>query len=436
MLLSFLNLLRCPYCGTRLTVVENAALDRRQDAMESGVLGCECCAFPVIAGIPVMIAGDRPRAAMHALEAGRGEEALFMLLEVEGERADAFRTVIDRGGRARYREALAILSRDAEADYLLHRFSDPTFLTIEGLLSALAPLQANSTEPFIDLCSGAGHVTRALGRHSPAGGTVAADLSFWKLWLAKRFIAPDCEAVCCDGNHPLPFRRESAALVVLADAFPYIWHKRLLAGEMMRIASPGSFIVMPHLHSSLNYNHSAGETLTPASYRDLFAPLKARLFSDAQLRDDVIERHLIDLGADLSPEALGDEPSFTLIAQALGSRLQASGGADGVVQPSGARRRESDVFRRHVLPVPSFASDEPLIANPLYRTERQGTGSLLTLAFPTPEYEEEFGECRRYLPDTVTLDVDVTVPLTVASLGAQASELLRRRIVIRAPERY
>ncbi|MGE0705358.1 MAG: hypothetical protein AB7F99_02575 [Vicinamibacterales bacterium] len=435
MLSSLLNRLRCPYCGTRLTVVENAALERSGDAIESGVLGCECCAFPVVAGIPVMIAGDRPRAAMHALEAGREEDALFMLLEVDRGRADAFRRLLDRGERATYREALAILSRDAEADYLLHRFSDPTYLTVEGLLSALGPLQS-STAPFIDLCSGAGHVTRALGRHSAGGGTVAADLSFWKLWLAKRFVAPDCQPVCCDGNHPLPFERESAALVVLADAFPYIWHKRLLAGEMMRIASRGSFIVMPHLHSSLGYNFSAGDTLTPASYRDLFAPLSARLFSDARLRDDVIERYIVDLGADLSPEELGDEPSFTLVAQASGYGRQASGEVPDSQHAPGARRRASDVFRRHELLPMAPAADEPLLVNPLYRVERQGRGSLLTLEFPTPEYEEEFGECRRYLPDAVTLDVDVAAPLTITTLGSRATELLRRRILIQGPERY
>ncbi len=435
MLSSLLNFLRCPYCGTRLTVVENAALELRDDAIESGVLGCECCAFPVVAGIPVMIAGDRPREAMHALEAGRREDALFMLLEVESERADAFRKLLEHGERTTYRDALAILSRDAEADYLLHRFSDPTYLTIEGLLSALGPLQ-NSTGPFIDLCSGAGHVTRALGRYSPVGGTIAADLSFWKLWLARRFVAPNSQPVCCDGNHPLPFERESAAMVMLADAFPYIWHKRLLAGEMMRVASRGSFIVMPHLHSSLGYNFSAGDTLTPASYRDLFAPLNARLFSDVRLRDDVIERHIVDLGADLSPEELGGEPSFTLVAQASGYGRQPSGEAADPQQAPGVRRRASDVFRRHELLPMAPALDEPLIVNPLYRVERQGSGSLLTLRFPTPEYEEEFGECRRYLPDTVTLDVDVAAPLTVTTLGSRAADLLRRRIFLQAPERY
>ena len=36
-----LEILRCPFCGTRLTIVENDALRRVDDRIESGVLGCE-----------------------------------------------------------------------------------------------------------------------------------------------------------------------------------------------------------------------------------------------------------------------------------------------------------------------------------------------------------------------------------------------------------
>ena len=74
---------------------------------------------------------------------------------------------------------------------------------------------------------------------------------FWKLWLARTFTAPTPMAVCCDANQPLPFAAVTFPTVVLSDAFPYIWHKRLLAEEMMRQAGPGGTIVMPHLHSSL-----------------------------------------------------------------------------------------------------------------------------------------------------------------------------------------
>ncbi len=60
----------------------------------------------------------------------------------------------------------------------------------------------------------------------------------------------------------------------------------------------------------------------------------------------------------------------------------------------------------------------------------------LTLQFPTAEYEEEFAECRRYLPDTVTLDADLSHAFTAADVGERGDELRRRRVLLDAPLRY
>ena len=77
-----------------------------------------------------------------------------------------------------------------------------------------------------------------------------------------------------------------------------------------------------------------------------------------------------------------------------------------------------------------------LSVNPLYRVERRGGSSILTLTFPTPEYEAEFGECRRYLPDRFTVEVDLTGPIPREKLGAAYEELRDRRVLINAPVGY
>ena len=97
-------------------------------------------------------------------------------------------------------------------------------------------------------------------------------------------------------------------MVLLSDAFPYIWHKRLLAGEMQRVATGDGVIVMPHLHSAHGDNYSAGDTLSPAAYQDLFAPLAPRLFDDRMLLEGVLEDRVVDLANHASPAACG-EPS-------------------------------------------------------------------------------------------------------------------------------
>ena len=417
---TLLDLLRCPFCGTRLSAVENDALLRRGAELESGVLGCECCAFPVVAGIPVLSADDATRQAMHALEAGRSEPALLALLGLEGDRADRFRALVARGNEATYRDLVGVLSPDAEGTYFLYRFSDPTFLSAEAVVRAVGRV-CSLAGPVLDLCGGSGHVTRVLNGLDRPGSpsstaapydTVVADLCFWKLWLARRFMAPSGAAVCCDAAAPLPFTRDLFSMVVLADAFPYIWHKRLCADEMMRVAEPDGVIVMPHLHSALGNNVSAGDTLTPGGYLNLFTPHEPRLFSDTRLLTQILEHQAVDLTHGLSPTDLGTEPALTLIAG-----------------------RRPEPFHRHAVPDQLQVTGE-LVVNPLYAVHRRDAGSTLTLRFPTPEYEEEFVACRRYLPDTVTVDADLGGTLAPATFGARYEELRRRRVLIDAPPRY
>jgi uncharacterized protein YbaR (Trm112 family) len=408
---SLLDVLRCPFCGGRLATVENDALVRADGRLEAGVLGCDCCAFPVVAGIPVLIANDATREAMHRLEGHGPADALAILLDLDGARAAAFRSLMQHP-RPTYKDALAILSRDAEADYFLYRFSDPPYLMIEALLQALGQNEFALSRRLVDLCGGSGHLTRVLTRLEPAGGVIAADVYFWKLWLATRFTAPEADAVCCDANNPLPFARESCSMALLADAFSYIWHKRLLADEMMRLVGSDGLIVMPHLHSSLGENFSAGMTLTPEAYRNLFAGHEPRLFSDERLYRDAIDRRMVDLSQPARPADLGNEPSVTLVAS-----------------------RHRDIFRQYDVPDPSAVSGE-LAVNPLYRVELRGDSSILTLTFPTPEYEEEFGACKEYLPASLTVPGDLTRPIPADAFDPGYDDLRRRRVLIDLPRRY
>ncbi len=408
---SMLQLLRCPYCGGQFTFHEAARRSAGGD-VQTGVVWCECCAFPVVAGIPVLKSDAASRAAMQAIEAGRDEDALVFLLGLEAERGEAFRAMVSRNGVTTYREAIEILSPDPEGTYFVYRFSDPTFVLAETVVSALAQEPAVFRVPVLDLCGGSGHLTRVLTGLRPADRVVLADTFFWKLWLAKTITAPASMPVCCDANQPLPFAAGSFPTVVLSDAFPYIWQKRLLAGEMVRQAGPDGLIVMPHLHSSLGWNHSAGMTLTPRSYSALFDEMQPRLFSDDALFGPAADRTGLDLSRPMSAEELGSENSFTLIAT-----------------------RDSRAFRAYA-PQAMAPAAGALIVNPLYRISREGRDSVLTLTFPTAEYEDEFAATRRYLPDVLTLDVDASAPVTEWPASVDVETLRRRRVLIDAPPRY
>ena len=412
---TLLDWIRCPFCGTRLQLVDNAALARDDTRIEAGVLGCECCAFPVIDGIPILLADDATRTAMHALERGDRDEALATALDVP--RTEAAELARAAGAAAlTYREAIAVLAPDAEGTYFLHRFSDPTFVSAEALVRVLSGV-APAGGPWLDLCGGTGHLTHALagpgGEPGPARAeTVIADLYFWKLWLATHITTPAAGAVCCSADAPLPFTSDRFSMVVLMDAFPYIWHKRLCADEMMRVARPDGVIALPHLHSSEGENYAAGDPLSPTAYRDLFAPFRPALLSDTRLLDGLLDEACVDLADDRSPAQLHGEPSLTLVAS----------------RQAGTRRRVS-------APEPGAVAGV-LRVNPLYAVEVRDGRSVLTLQFPTPEYEEEFGHCRRYLPERVKVDADLSGPIEPRRLGPRYVELRRRRVVLDLPPRY
>ena len=97
------------------------------------------------------------------------------------------------------------------------------------------------------------------------------------------------------------------------------------------------------------------------------------------------------------------------------------------------------LFREYHVPAASAVAGA-LVVNPLYRVTRHCTGSTLTLMFPTPEYAEEFGGCRRYLPDTLEVAADLSGALDAATLeaalGGDYLALRRRRVLLDAPLHY
>lgn len=402
--------LRCPFCGTSIDVQESPVTAWTGGDLRWGVLGCECCAYPVIDGIPLILANDDAREALRLLEAGHRDDALAVCLGLDAARATAFRALAARGD-ATYRDMLAVLSPDAEGTYFLYRCSDPTFVMAETLLRAVAQAPGAFDGPVLDVCGGSGHLTRVLAGLA-TGPVYLADVFFWKLWLARAYTVPGAHVVCCDANQPLPFARAAFRAVMLSDAFPYIWQRRMLADELMRAIEPGGVLLMPHLHNALGFNYAQGMALSPDAYAALFAPMAPHLFSDAALFDQAVAGGTLDLTAHAAPDALVDEASISLVASA-----------------------RTDVFTSRPVALPA-APLGTLRLNPLYTVAESAGGFVCTLTFPTDEYADEFDAVRRYLPETWTTPVDVRGPVDPAAFGASLETLRRRRILVDVPARY
>jgi uncharacterized protein YbaR (Trm112 family) len=410
MQISSLDFLRCPYCGGHLELVTSMFNRTGRGSIQDGILGCHCCIFPVVDGIPVLHLQPAAVAARGHIEAEHPDQARRAMFGIESaEAAGPFEQRAVAPGST-YRDLVEALGPGFEGGYFLYRFSDPTFVVADAIVRTVAKLAASGRR-VIDVCGGSGHLTRSLMAVAPQA-SVLADLYYAKVWLARRFTAPGCEAVCCDANAPLPFARGAFGFAMCSDAFQYIWTKRQFVGELIRLIDDRGAMVISHTHNALAWSPSHGQPLDPAGYRQLFEGIEPRIFGEAGLFGDVVRGGPLDLSRIDSSEALENDPALTIAAA-----------------------RQPGIFAVHPLPPPNDLDGE-LRVNPLYRRHADGERVHLTIEFPSPDYEEEFGACRQYLPDTVTVSAAALKALDEGRRPAELDDLVRRRVIISLPKLY
>ncbi len=402
-----LDILRCPYCGGRLELVESLFHRRTADDVQDGILGCQCCIFPVVDGIPVLHLLPPATTARDQMQAGRPDMARRTMVGLEDEAgAEAFDAVAS-SDTATYRETVDALGPNFEGGYFLYRFSDPTYVVAQAVTRAIGTTVLGGAKRSVDICGGSGHVTRTLLDLS-SSPPVLADLFYAKIWLARRFTAPGCEPVCCDGNAPMPFVRGAFSLAMCTDAFMYIWTKRQFVGEMERLVDGSGTVLIGHTHNERTWSPSHGQPLTPEGYAALFETIAPRVFAEAGLFADVVKGGPLDLSRRDDAATLDRDPALTVVAS-----------------------RHPGVYARHPLPIPRAATGE-LRVNPLYVLD----GGRLRLRFPSEDYEQEYGACRQYLPEEVTLDPALTEALATGRVSPEIEDLLRRKVIVDLPKRY
>lgn len=409
-----LEILRCPYCGGRLELVTSMFHERTDVEIVHGVLACECCTFPVVDGIPIMHLHANATAARAHVEMARPDLALRAMVGLQrDEEAERFETAV-RSADATYRSVVDALGPGFEGGYFLYRFSDPTFIVAEAVVRAVAGTVLRGGGRAIDVCGGSGHLTRslmALSKPAP----VLADLYFAKIWLARRFTAPGCEPVCCDGNAAFPFAPGMFRYAMCSDAFMFIWTKRPFIGEMCRLvdapAARGTVLVT-HTHNQLVWSPSHGNPLTPRGYRQLFETRPVRAFAEAGLFRDVVAGGPLDLSRVDADATVDSDAALTLVAT-----------------------DDERVFARHALAPPEAARGVFRI-NPLYAVSRNGATLHLRLTFPDPDYAYEYGACRQYLPDETTIDADALARLERGGPIDELADAVRRRIIVDLPRQY
>ncbi|MFN2502256.1 MAG: methyltransferase domain-containing protein [Pyrinomonadaceae bacterium] len=407
---ALLPILKCPFCGCSLQLQDDSILEVNGDEVLHAILLCQCCAYPVVAGIPYLRTGAAANEAMELLGKGDRERALYHLLGLGPDASDIFQTMLIDPDRT-FRKALEVLCTDAEGAYLLHRFSDPTYLTSSAVIDAMGQNEQLWSGYVLDLCGGTGHLTRRLCRFADGRKVILADITFWKLWLAKSFIAPECEPVCCNANEPLPFGKGGFSFTFCSDAFHYIWSKRLAADEMQRLIDRQGVSMLAHVHNALCYNPSAGMPLTPHAYRNLFDSGEVRVFDESKIFEDRLHHRPLDLSGEADDAELMEAPTLTVITT-----------------------HRSDVFRAY------RAADDGLNArwaiNPLYKVNGSGDKVSLRLQFPNEYYASEFGTALKYLPAEVQLDHQVFLCIEEGRSHDAIAELAEQRVLLDLPDAY
>ena len=346
--------------------------------------------WPVVDGIPFLRADRRLLAdqALAALDAGDTEGALVALLADQDNWArtpppdEASRRRVAREPGLTFRAAMDLLAFGAVGTYFAHRWSDPTFL------SGLALAEAHwAPGPVFELACGAGHFLREFGR---AGALAAGgDVVFAKLWLARRYVAPDARLVCFDAAAPWPVDDGAFATVFCHDAFYFLPNKPHVATEMRRVAPR---VLVGHAHNALVENLSAGSPMSPAGYAGLFGePL---LYDDQELTAALVEARApraVDAGA------LAAVPAVSMAAGTGPARAVAG---------HLALPRAGTALRR----------------NPLYEGDR--------VQWPSPRYEAEYAPLATYPlvadgPETALAGDDPAI-----------QALARRRVLLDLPPQW
>ncbi|HEY7113569.1 MAG TPA: methyltransferase domain-containing protein [Thermoanaerobaculia bacterium] len=458
---SLLSILACPYCGGELNV--SAGVAAGADPIENALLSCECSEFPVVAGIPifkrsgavdvmkdsedgVLRSGPPVETIVELIRSGDAKTALLLLLTRPGRHEryvrhalgllpPAFRRVLSgpasrvwsvRPGLRPVREILArpasvlevfdLFFRRLEMwpphlyNYFAFRFGQPRYLT--GL--SLASLMSHSTRPILDLACGVGHMLHYWSMSRPRQPLVGLDRTFFLLYIAKRWIAPNADYICAEGDMGLPFRGRSMSGVYCSDAFHYFLRKSQAAREARRVLDDNGVIALSRIGNAL-VPPNEGYELAPESYGELFGEMTTRLVGDKAVLEAYLEKRGPALGSQGPLEKLREVKWISLVAT----------DSAGVLPD----HRSFDVWPHSL---------GQLAVNPLYRrvgATRSGMVEL-KLEFPSARYALANAECRQYMSESVSLDREVLDDVANGVRSEAVEALIRNCVVIGTPENY
>lgn len=193
--------------------------------------------------------------------------------------------------------------------YFQCRFGQPRHLAA----LSVAQLMRTSPGPLLDVACGAGHLTHYLSYDRTSGPVVGIDRDFFRLFLAKKYIAPQAQFVCVDTEPELPFVSGLFEATLCSDAFHLMPFKLPMLIEIRRTLTATGSIFLARIGNS-EVEPNEGYELDVDGYADLLADMPCSMVGEEELTN----RYLRGLGPDLSrgvgDPALRQDKWLTLVA--------------------------------------------------------------------------------------------------------------------------
>jgi SAM-dependent methyltransferase len=248
----------------------------------------------------------------------------------------------------------------------------------------------------------------------PGCTVVGLDRDFFRLLVAKRYVAPAASFVCVPADGALPFCDSALSAIFASDAFHLFLHRALTLREMRRVLSERGLIALA-CFGNAQVEPREGYELTVSGYRRLFADFEHVLVGEDTLLANYLERRTPDMTRVDSDEELGRQKWLSVAA--AHSRKAFAGSATFSTFPHAEGR---------------------LQLNPIYAVDARSAGGdlELRLEFPSEWYRFENGSYLRYAPERVRVPGDVMRALETRQQHPALDELVRQFVVIGMPDRY
>jgi ubiquinone/menaquinone biosynthesis C-methylase UbiE len=341
--------LHCPYCGSSLQSVFggiSGTVRTWNDGKQYGILRCSCSEYPVVDGIPIIQQVEGLAGVIQSIRSSDHLRALYQTLNIfrvkwaHRSRWHQFRYHLNcralvTSDRLSFENAANLVRTPRVfADYLIHRYANPSFLAAVGLLQLLKcdpsevsdsiesdhalssgqTSHSSKAKRILDLACGAGHSSFIMHLVCPSAEVISADHDFVSLYLAKRFISPRSTHLCLDAEVPSPFRDSYFDAVYCLDAFHYLGPKRTVVSELKRVARENALWLFPHLHNSLQENITAGIPLSPEGYLQCFDLPAARLFDEAEVLNHLVRNYVLPFDEQCAMKELECAKNLILVA--------------------------------------------------------------------------------------------------------------------------